>query len=648
MAEYVTTFTKPYPSGYQDLPSEATPVGHEIIESWENAIVSLESYLSENNIPEVSANTTVKSGTKTATITIDGTEYIIYSPSVSYESAITGGTKVGTITVGTNTFDVYAPASSVGSTVSVVPKTLTGTNIAEITVDGTTYQLYAPTGGGSGSTVTAEATLTEGTQIGKITIDGTETILYAPTASHITVDSELSVTSANPVQNKVVKAEFDQLNSNLSILKTNLGDLKKEEVDKKIESEVATDFSQADTPQFQKTIDDVLNDVSELKDDLGEYTYTKTEGMYVNALGEILPYDGAYDIYTIDVSLFNGRTISGHTTGYANSSFGAFYKKDGSVISVVTNSGSDMPWEYSFVIPVGAEKFVIDYRTSGSGDFTLTIDNITQSFIDFAKVTKEQIETVTVGINGDYPSIIKALKSTNDRVKVRVLAGTYDLVHEFREYYGDDFFINYNGYDAHQNDHFYKGMWINNGRVIEFDSKAKVIFNYNGENDSVKSQFSVFSMGYNATIRGLNLVYSGCRYAIHDDFARLNGEYHSGTNVIENCTFDGNPYFPAVIGGGFGNDNEYIIRNCLFLNNSQNNDVTYHNTYYGNAKSKLIIENCYGNKDCKMFWYGSSELISDCIVTNSKFNSISCVAHSYEPNTNENIRLFAWNNITTN
>ena len=212
MAEYVTTFTKPYPSGYQDLPSEATPVGHEIIESWENAIVSLESYLSGNNIPEVSANTTVKSGTKTATITIDGTEYIIYSPSVSYESAITGGTKVGTITVGANTFDVYAPTSSAGgSNVSVVPKTLTGTNIAEITVDGTTYQLYAPTSGGGGSTVTAEATLTEGTQIGKITIDGTETILYAPMASTITVDAELSATSENAIQNKAVDAAVKNL-----------------------------------------------------------------------------------------------------------------------------------------------------------------------------------------------------------------------------------------------------------------------------------------------------------------------------------------------------------------------------------------------------------------------------------------------------
>lgn len=220
MANYTPTFTKPYPNGWVDKPSKTTPATAAIMDSYDTAIAALEAYLRDNAIKSVSADTTIKSGTKIATITIDGTEYAIYAPNVSYESAITGGTKVGTITVGTNTFDVYAPASSTGgSTVSVVPKTLTGTNIAEITVDGTTYQLYAPTGGsGSGSTVTAEATLTEGTQIGKITIDGVETILYAPTASAITVDNELSATSENPVQNKVVKAEFDKIDDSLSVL----------------------------------------------------------------------------------------------------------------------------------------------------------------------------------------------------------------------------------------------------------------------------------------------------------------------------------------------------------------------------------------------------------------------------------------------
>ena len=212
MANYTPTFTKPYPNGWVDKPSKTTPATAAIMNSYDTAIAALESYLRDNAIKNVSADTTVKSGTKIATITIDGTEYVLYSPSVSYESAITGGTKVGTITVGANTFDVYAPTSSAGgSTVSVVPKTLTGTNIAEITVDGTTYQLYAPTGGGSGSTVTAEAILTEGTQIGKITIDGVETILYAPTASPITVDSELSATSENAIQNKAVDAAVKNL-----------------------------------------------------------------------------------------------------------------------------------------------------------------------------------------------------------------------------------------------------------------------------------------------------------------------------------------------------------------------------------------------------------------------------------------------------
>lgn len=104
-------------------------------------------------------------------------------------------------TVGEDTYETAKAA--------VTPRVTSGTNIATITVDGKEYQLYAPTTSGSGSTVTAEAALTEGTEIGKITIDGTETILYAPTASAIAVDTELSATSENPVQNKVVNAALE-------------------------------------------------------------------------------------------------------------------------------------------------------------------------------------------------------------------------------------------------------------------------------------------------------------------------------------------------------------------------------------------------------------------------------------------------------
>lgn len=215
MANYTPTFTKPYPSGWVDKPSKTTPATAAIMNSYDTAIAALESYLRDNTIDTVTVSVEQfpSDGREwLGTITVGSNQYRIYMPSLRYENSVSDGIKIGTITLGEQSFDVYAPASSAGgSTVSVVPKTLTGTNIAEITVDGTTYQLYAPTsGGGSGSTVTAEATLTEGTQIGKITIDGTETILYAPTASAIAVDAELSATSENPVQNKVVTAELDK------------------------------------------------------------------------------------------------------------------------------------------------------------------------------------------------------------------------------------------------------------------------------------------------------------------------------------------------------------------------------------------------------------------------------------------------------
>ena len=55
-----------------------------------------------------------------------------------------------------------------------------------------------------GSTVSVQQTLSSGTEIGGVTVDGVQTKLYAPTPQSITVDSALSTTSENPVQNKVI------------------------------------------------------------------------------------------------------------------------------------------------------------------------------------------------------------------------------------------------------------------------------------------------------------------------------------------------------------------------------------------------------------------------------------------------------------
>ena len=57
-----------------------------------------------------------------------------------------------------------------------------------------------------GSVVSVSQTLTSGTEIASIIVDDTETKLYAPTPQSITIDSELSSISENPVQNKIINS----------------------------------------------------------------------------------------------------------------------------------------------------------------------------------------------------------------------------------------------------------------------------------------------------------------------------------------------------------------------------------------------------------------------------------------------------------
>lgn len=52
MSEYTPTFNKPYPDGWKDKPDETTPVTAEIMDSYDEVIENIETYLSENPISE--------------------------------------------------------------------------------------------------------------------------------------------------------------------------------------------------------------------------------------------------------------------------------------------------------------------------------------------------------------------------------------------------------------------------------------------------------------------------------------------------------------------------------------------------------------------------------------------------------------------
>ena len=82
-----------------------------------------------------------------------------------------------------------------------------GYSIAIVEIDGETYNLNIPE-------LSYESAITGGTKIGKITLGDKSYDLYAPaggsgSGSTVAVDTELSATSENPVQNKVVNAAIE-------------------------------------------------------------------------------------------------------------------------------------------------------------------------------------------------------------------------------------------------------------------------------------------------------------------------------------------------------------------------------------------------------------------------------------------------------
>lgn len=118
MSEYTKSFENPYPNGWENSPSVATPITAEALQKHTNAIVNLENYLSEN--PLNWENTDNKPFTSIGdNLTVDEEGRL---------NAEKGGSDVQWNQIQTE-----------------------GTKIAEVTIEGETTEVFAPVGGGGGS-----------------------------------------------------------------------------------------------------------------------------------------------------------------------------------------------------------------------------------------------------------------------------------------------------------------------------------------------------------------------------------------------------------------------------------------------------------------------------------------------------------------
>ena len=272
------------------------------------------------------------------------------------------------------------------------------------------------------------------------------------------------------------------------------------------------------------------------------------------------------------------------------------------------------------------------------------------------EIVGQKNETKTVIVdksgNGDYTSLLDGILYATKYMDsvIYVKGGEYDLVSEFEEHYGSNFFTNYSGSDI-------KGIILKNRVTVNFDSNAKVTFNYTGNNTEVKSIFSPFNSGvYGFTLNNLNLKASNCRYNIHDEMASVTDGYQ---NIYKNCSLyldnSKNDAWKSkqCIGGGLGVNGNIIVENCIFesigINENGYAIVSWHNSASSTAKSNIVITGNYfkGKGTFRLSWYGTSTKITYALVSNNSLGSaIQSRAETSDgtsPNINTNI--IEWNNV---
>lgn len=250
--------------------------------------------------------------------------------------------------------------------------------------------------------------------------------------------------------------------------------------------------------------------------------------------------------------------------------------------------------------------------------------------------------------NGDFTSLVVGLRKAYavKNATFYVKSGIYDIIQEFIDEYGENFFTDYT------TDSIRGIVLLNNCKVI-FSPNARVVCHYTGDNDTVMQYFAPFNSGEGGfEIYGLQLSASRVRYCFHDEL---------GTNTVPYVSKYRNCYMKLdntenaawsadqCIGGGLGKSALIDISGCYFESVRQGSDlaaVSYHNSAAADAKSQIVIEGNYiaGNKTIRISWYGQSTSISRALICNNSLGS--AIIHRAENSEalNQNVDLYAWNN----
>lgn len=216
----------------------------------------------------------------------------------------------------------------------------------------------------------------------------------------------------------------------------------------------------------------------------------------------------------------------------------------------------------------------------------------------FIKIIPKKTRIYTVGKEKQYRSLKKCIDEATKYMGsiIYVHDGIYDLYEEF----GSEYFDAINKYSSNR-----MGIILKNKIHIIFSNNSKVIFNYKGNNEYVKTKFSPFNAGdFGFTLENLNIECSNCRYCVHDE---MHASLFSYENKYINCEMkmdnsnntDWNSY--QCIGGGLGLKGKIFVIDSKFstITKIDYPAVSWHNRGGRmHSVSKISISNCkFGEKN---------------------------------------------------
>jgi hypothetical protein len=224
------------------------------------------------------------------------------------------------------------------------------------------------------------------------------------------------------------------------------------------------------------------------------------------------------------------------------------------------------------------------------------VDNIRNSIGENLTFTIDKTSIIVDGQNDSnlFRGIVYCYNNNIRNIVVK--PGTYDLITEMQEVYGDDWETDITGDTL-----LTQGIPLSNMNIV-FQPGAFVECNYTGDNATFIELFSPFdlSSGTDVTVTGLHLECGNVRYGIHDDVSRKTTPcVHTFRECYVRKNDNNNVWEqPYCLAGGLGTHSKHILIDCDFACDRQGggsyNVLYYHNNAARTGSDGYIrVENMY-------------------------------------------------------